>query len=94
MSKFRQDIYEGSRRWREITRDSETPEATPEEPARADRPAELGRIFASIQSGALRKMTLISLRQIKGPRHVLPLDGNLEPQARPVEDPSIGRRYP
>ena len=54
----------------------------------------IASIFASIQLGALRKMTLISLQQIKGPRLVLPQDGNLEPQARPVEDPSIGRRYP
>ena len=44
--------------------------------------------------GAFRQMTLIALHQIKSPRHVLPLDENLEPQARPAEGPGIGRLDP
>jgi hypothetical protein len=44
----------------------------------------------SSRSGALRQMTLIALHKIKNPRHVLPFDENLEPQARPAEGPGIG----
>jgi len=35
------------------------------------------------------QMTLLSLQQLKGPRRVLPLGDNLEPQARSAEDPSM-----
>ena len=50
--------------------------------------------YTSLQLGTFRKMTLISLHQIKGPRCVLPLDRNRKAQVRPVQEPRIGRRDP